>query len=64
MKRKLLINVFFYGVGWLVIAGLYLLADRFLGMKFDWGDVTWTVAFAAFLKWFSGWLKYRQRECG
>lgn len=63
MKRKLLTNVFVYGAGWLVIAGLNLLAHRFLRTTFNLWDVTWTVAFAAFLGWLSDWL-ISQRMAG
>ncbi len=59
MKRKLLVNVFVYGVGWLLLAGLNLLAGRFLGGGLDWWIFTVIVVGSAGADWFGGWLKSR-----
>jgi len=62
MKRRLLVNVFAYGVGWLLLAGLNLLAIRFLGVTPNWWLFTVILVAGAFGNWFSGWLKSRQHH--
>ena len=62
MKRKLLVNVFAYGLIWLLVAGLNLLAGRFLGRGLDWWFVTMLAGVSAFGDWFGGWLKSRQQH--
>jgi len=62
MKRKLLVNLFAYGSVWLLLAGLNLLAGRFLGGNVEWWIYSVIMLSGAFGDWLTGRLKSRQQR--
>ncbi len=66
MKRRLIVNLFAYGLTWVLLAGLMLLSNRLLNLHQSSRDALWfittLVVAGAFGDWFSGWLKSRQQR--
>ncbi len=62
MKRRLLVTVFAYGSIWLLLAGLNLLAGRFLGASLDWWIFSVILLSGAFGDWLTGWQKSRRQH--
>ena len=62
MKRRLSITAFTYGSIWILLAGLNLLAGRFLGKSLDWWIFSVTLLSGALGDWLTGQLKSRRQH--